>query len=422
MDSGLGFQFSDYPIGSASPFTDRQESPFQQPEEEFPRFSHVFIKIAKAIKLIKCESQSLFLLIRIRGSIPPFQTPNSWCSSGAAEFNFGYALDFTGIPPFKLSDFTPVIEVHRKLHRRSELVGISLLPMTVRDVEMHSRQPITFIYRDTEVSVTDCASQNVLGTLIVTLAFGFPCHRPLFQSQAPIPGPIPEPKAESVAPVAEIKHRKKRKRTQWRKIAIAMGWNQPGFVADDWRLKAKKNGWIPPGQVIYSSVHVSCNIDDLVTLKDASTQTERVIVEFSERSNSCLLESGSDHQLDDLIGILNQRKTRTQDMTIMPSKCIFERSDAASRLAFVNHGVLFHQRHKEMISRVEPRSEDAALIDYGKEIKLDLDESILEPYSLLDACDDYDYDDTDSSGAEVWRRANRTDADLVRYRDILHGL
>lgn len=149
---------------------------------QFDPFTHFFITITKAQNLDNCSNRSLFLKIRVHPSIPIIESPCVWCSNRDAIFNVAYSLDFTKIPPFNLGDFTPVVEMYRRFNSSNELIAVTLLPLKAIKENMKcgpKNRMLTYLYRETPVMLKDLTSGSTIGSMKITIAFGFIEHEPL---------------------------------------------------------------------------------------------------------------------------------------------------------------------------------------------------------------------------------------------------
>lgn len=149
---------------------------------QFDPFTHFFITITKVQNLDNCTNRSLFLKIRVHPSIPIIESSCVWCSNRDAIFNVAYSLDFTKIPPFNLGDFTPVIELYRRFNSSNELIAVTLLPLKSIKENMKcgsKNRMLTYLYRETPLILKDLTSGSTIGSMKVTIAFGFIEHEPL---------------------------------------------------------------------------------------------------------------------------------------------------------------------------------------------------------------------------------------------------
>lgn len=149
---------------------------------QFEPFSNFFITITTIQNIDNCSNRSLFLKIRIHPSIPIIETPCVWCSNRDAVFNVAYSLDFTKIAPFNLGDFTPVIELYRRFNSSNDLIAVTLLPLkTIKEVVRCGprNQYLTYLYRDSPITLRDLTIGSSFGCMKVTIAFGFPEHERL---------------------------------------------------------------------------------------------------------------------------------------------------------------------------------------------------------------------------------------------------
>lgn len=149
---------------------------------QFDPFTNFFITITKVQNLDNCSNRSLFLKIRVHPSIPIIESPCVWCSNRDAIFNVAYSLDFTKIPPFNLGDFTPVIELYRRYNSSNELIAVTLLPLKTIKENMKcgpSNKMLTYLYREAPVVLKDLTSGSTIGSMKITIAFGFKEHEPL---------------------------------------------------------------------------------------------------------------------------------------------------------------------------------------------------------------------------------------------------
>ncbi|OHS97395.1 hypothetical protein TRFO_36370 [Tritrichomonas foetus] len=153
---------------------------------QFEPFSHFFITITNIQNLSNCSNRSLFMKIRVHPTIPIIETPAVWCSNRDAKFNCAYSLNFSMMPPFNLGDFTPVVELYRRFNSSNELIAVTLLPLSVKEVVECNSKTLTFLYRESPVPLKNMTTGESFGTMITSIAFGFIEHEkyldPNFQS------------------------------------------------------------------------------------------------------------------------------------------------------------------------------------------------------------------------------------------------
>lgn len=244
---------------------------------QFPPFTHFYIVIKKATNLHNCSMQSLYLLIRTHPTLKPILTPKAWCNDSEAVFNCAYQLDFTNVPNFSLGDFTPVVEIYISYPKKSQLVGISFLPMRVlQSIEVAQRQ-LTYLYKDSPVDVKDVTTYCVVGSIVATIALGYREHAPFLDPNNPNPI-IEEPKKQPVP--KKVKKPKKKKRIpkrrrvssdyeysdysesddeDWTVTALKNGWIRPES-SGNWKEKARSKGWTPPNTTCYYTTSVECDL------------------------------------------------------------------------------------------------------------------------------------------------------------------
>lgn len=319
----------------------------QKQHQKGPKFSHVFITIYKYERLFKCQMQTLFAHIRFHPKVSIIQTNNSMCTSNSLELNCSYSLDFSSIPPFSYQDFTPVVELYRRIPNHSELVGISLLPLKEIEQIQIQKKNLTYFYHNSRVPVKDIMAGNIVGTLVISIAFGFPEHQSLFDpnfyysqnmpsinvnpNSAKVGTNNEEEENEEDANEKETNstrnrrnrhhhhrhHKHKKKSNQWQKMAAAAGWNPPNFVSSEWKKKAISRGWIPPEKQLKSSIAINCKKEDIITKESISTQYDPVILADIENKNftnsSTFSEENQNESyddLDDIIHILNPKSKK----------------------------------------------------------------------------------------------------------------
>lgn len=319
----------------------------QKSQSHNQKFSHVFITIYKFEKLFKCQMQTLFARIRFHPKISIIQTNNSMCISNILELNCSYALDFRSIPPFGYQDFTPVVELYRRIPKHSELIGVSLLPLKEIEHIKIQKKNLTYFYHNSRVPVKDIMTGSMVGTLVISIAFGFQEHQSLFDpniystqnqqnikinptnNQIEIENDENDNEEDSNrSEVVENKknrnhrhhhhhHRHKKKTNQWQKVAAAAGWKPPDFVSSEWKTKAIKRGWIPPEKQLKSSIAINCKKDDIVTKESISTQYDPVLlaeIDNKNHTNSSTFseenQNQSDDELEDIINILNPKSNK----------------------------------------------------------------------------------------------------------------
>lgn len=119
----------------------------------------------------------LFLIIKVHPSCPPAKSPLVVCMNQEINFNCGYAFDFSQIPYFELGDYIPVIELHQIIGDSSKIIGFSLLPLRVLEICEVEKKILTFLYRDQIIGFKDIFTGQPIGTIKVTVAFGYPEHQ-----------------------------------------------------------------------------------------------------------------------------------------------------------------------------------------------------------------------------------------------------
>lgn len=324
-------------------------------EGQFPPFTHFFVVVKRANNLHGCDGQSLFVRIRVHPSIPVVETPSVWCEMRDVNFDMSYAFDFTQVPPFNLSDFTPVIEFYKK-STKPELLSVVPLPLKIGSIVELDKKALTYFYRDKSLVLRGLVNGNKLGSLLITLAMGFSTHKrwldtnvseivttqklipdvPVRSINEPLPSPPkPEPK-KAVKPRAEKREDyyddeelpKRKKMTHhstkkaddysWVNEAMRLGWKPPGSTDFDWKGKARQKGWKPPHDQIYSSTGVTCdpNARGLRRVADIQTDPEKP-PQFSEK---------------ELLRMLHEkRKSKKKSLKIEPS-IVFETPFETPRL------------------------------------------------------------------------------------------
>lgn len=329
-------------------YSSQNSSNFSQTPET-PAFSHVFICIHRYEKLFKCQMQTLFARIRFHPKISIIQTINAMCISNSIELNCSYALDLSSIPPFRNEDFTPVVELFRRIPKHSELVGVSLLPLKENEKVKIQKKYLTYFYHNSRAPVKDIMTDSIVGNLVVSIAFGFPEHKSLFdpnhfysQDTQNIKINPTNNQIENEDENSDVnenneseksksknetrrhhghhhRHHHKKKSNNWQKMATAAGWKPSTFVGSDWKEKAVKRGWIPPEKQLKSSIAINCQKDDIVQKESISTQYDPVLLtEFENKnaSNSSLSSStngnDSNDELEDIINILNPKSKKNK--------------------------------------------------------------------------------------------------------------
>ena len=316
---------------------------------QFEPFTHFFIIFTKGQNLSRCSNRSLFLKIRVHPTIPIIETPSVWCSDRDAIFNVAYSLDFTTIPSFNISDFTPVVELYRRYSNNNELIAVSLLPIKVKEIVKCNSKTLTYLYRETPIILRDKSNGNNAGSLITTAAFGFIDHAPYldpnFRSMktenviadvTPIIDSQKNSQNNKTTPKKTIElshdnisrdnenisnslsfnynyldykrvhknsksnsrskrhrhhdHRSRHKTTDynWVDEAIQLGWKPPGSVDTEWEKKARAKGWKPPHEFKTSDFGVTCDLNDNSLQnyrKSASIQTENINVQIQPEVN-----------------------------------------------------------------------------------------------------------------------------------------
>ena len=301
---------------------------------QFAPFTTFFVSVSQAHNLANCSNISVLVKVRVHPAIPIVETPSVWCANREADFHFAYAFDFTQIPPFNLGDFTPVLELYKRYTKRPELVAVALLPLSVTEVVECAGSTLTFLYRNRSIILKDVVSGRRMGSLVVTVAMGFPEHEryldpnsqfvttPKFTPNvvvAPVNQPnIPPPRQitgaaqptvvystsvrkqevyeEEVGHRRRSQHRKKKEsKYDWVDEALQLGWKPPGSTDFDWKAKAREKGWIPPSEQVRSSVGVTCdpNMRGLRQIADVQTDPVRL-----------------DNDESELIGLLNAKKKK----------------------------------------------------------------------------------------------------------------
>ncbi|OHT11815.1 hypothetical protein TRFO_18601 [Tritrichomonas foetus] len=311
---------------------------YDQKDEDDSLFTHVFVCIHRFEKLYKCQMQTLFARIRINPNISIIQTQNAMCVTDTLDLNSSYSLDFRNVPEFSYGDFTPVVELYRRIPKRSELVGLSLLPLKEIETVSIENKMLTYFYHNSRAPLTDIATGGLVGTLVISLGFGFENHQPLFDPYYSIKSSTPPAKLgdhenygnkneneneEEEEEGRERSHRhrrhrhsKKKKNRNWQNYAIAFGWQPPTYVDSNWKSKALKKGWVPPEAQILSSIGINVKKEDIVPRENVETQYDPVLhdivipVEKDESSTSNADDYDSD--LDNLILLLNSKAKKNK--------------------------------------------------------------------------------------------------------------
>ena len=334
---------------------------------EFEPFSHFFVIIGKTFHLTGCAMHSLFLKIRTVPSVPVIETSPVWCIDSEVDFRAGYALDFTSVPSFSLGEYTPVIEFYRRQSSSPELFAFAILPLKVKEVVQCAGQTLTYLYKNEPVELRQFTSGQVIGTMNVIVALGFPQHQQFLDPNRELPTnkqvvaePEPEPKPQAVKPKAspprrggfnldvsddteeaEDGHRRRKRKSKrrrdrkrknlWIQKATAYGWKPPGYVDPDWRDRARERGWKPPDTTVRSSIGVECDPAECRNLKDTVIQTDppapaSVSSSFvSTKSSSAGNLSQSEDDVFALIDVLNKNnKAKKKAMCgFQPAECVF---------------------------------------------------------------------------------------------------
>lgn len=306
-------------------------------------FTHLFICIHRYEQLYKCQMQTLFARIRIHPKISIIQTNNSMCVTNQVIFNCSYALDFRSVANFRPEDYTPVIELYRRISNKAELVGMSMLPLKVMSTEIDNQKPLTYFYHNSIVPTTDIMTGGFVGNLLVSLGTGFIEHQDLFNPnlRAMRPQNIIDNndhnKEENIernkSKHSHRKHHHKKKANKWQKIATAAGWKPKDFVSNEWKSKAIKKGWIPPEKQMKSSIAIECKKDDVITKETVSTQYEPVLIPVINHQEFNDSSSESKSEIDDIINLLNPTRKKAKkhdessssDLSLMSPTTVFEK-------------------------------------------------------------------------------------------------
>ena len=452
---------------------ENEETEEVQWNHEYAPFKNVFIKIASLNGLVGCQLQQIFMVIRVKKGVPVIKTTNYWCAGEVIDVDCGYSLDFSMVPEFELREFTPVIEVHRKNQKRADLIGLCLLPLRVMSIEVSKGKDVTFFYRNSVVPLRNLQNGGTVGTITLTIAFGFPEHASLFESTYR----LTQEREENLAAAAqqqhqleEIKRRKRKERrrqqrkrareTRWQKMAIAMGWKPPGFVADGWKKKARKQGWNPPRQIVYSSIQVSCNWFDVAPRTEASVQTQFVPHQPQELLQDVLEEIPSsipeddDEDLMNLIGLLNKnnkKQPKREYVLVSPSCLVDLDATKAMSCSLVSNGVIFECEQKDcpkedssMLSEIEQSIQELAqtvskdnpvskiLLSESDSDPVPEEPSFIKPLqdmpvecpSICDSSEDEDENEQLSSSelSDTWDNMRNIDPEIQNYLRILKDL
>lgn len=346
---------SDIPTKETSndrnPRNGKRAPPTQEPRQivkpihsgQFAPFTNFFISLSQAHNLLDCSNQSILLKVRVHPSIPIVETPSVWCTNREADFQAAYSFDFTQIPPFNLGDFTPVLELYKRYSKRPELVAVALLPLKVAEVVECAGTTLTFLYRNKSVILKDVVSGRKMGSLIVTVAMGFPEHQPFLDPNSQfvrtpeitsnsIVQPVNQQNLPEITQLTSVtqttihqrprrgapqtqsepieeeqhsrrrQHRKRKEKTyDWVDEALQLGWKPPGSTDFDWKAKAREKGWIPPSKQARSSIGIHCNPNAGGLRQTANSQTEAVQP-----------APDIDNDEAELISLLNPKKNKKQ--------------------------------------------------------------------------------------------------------------
>ena len=443
---------------------------------EYAPFSHVFIKVASLTGLVGCDSQSVFMVIRVKKEVPVIKTTNFWCAGEVIDVDCGYSLDFTQVPEFELSEFTPVIEVHRRDSKRAEFVGLCLLPLRVMSIELYKGKDMTFFYKNSVIPLRSLENGGTVGFVTVTVAFGFPEQAKMFESAYEIQKERDENNSAMIQQQQTIEEEKRRIRrerrrlkkrkqreSRWQKIAIAMGWKPPEYVGDGWKKKAKKQGWNPPRNVVYSSIQIGCDWFDVAPRTEASVQTQFVRTQHHQEIEDVLdpePSSGSipedeDEDLMNLIGLLNKnnkkKKNQKEYVLVSPSCLIDFGAIEKPACRLVSHGVLFEYAQEpcpeddsSMLSEIEQSIQELVHVSGHDPIskvmlsESDSDEvpetpSVIKPLldvpvdcpSLFQSSDNEEEDESEhmasSESSDMWAHMKNIDPEIQNYLQILNG-
>ena len=352
---------------------------------QFAPFTNFYITVSQAHNLVDCSNQSLVLKIRVHPSIPIVETPTVWCANREADFHAAYSFDFTQIPPFNLGDFTPVLEIYKRFAKQPELLAVCLLPLKVCEVVECAGLTLTYLYRNKSIILKEIASGRRMGSLVVTVAMGFPEHEkyldPNFQfittpkfTPNDIVKPINTVTTAHKINCVETTHgpqitterfhynrgvplarqrvdagyvddyqeyeerprtrskratRKKKKDNDynWVDEALSLGWKPPGSTDFDWKSKAREKGWIPPNEQVLSSVGIECDPNARGLRNVVTVQTDPIRLEPDNAINF----SEDD---EDLIKILNPRQSKKRSDAVSPKKKPLKLQIAVPQIVF----------------------------------------------------------------------------------------
>jgi len=143
----------------------------------FSDFPNFYICVTKGYNLSGCHMSSLFLQFRIHPQLPVIETPHVWCVNNDTDFRSGYNIK---VESFFRQDFLsvqPTIELYKDVNHHKELLGLCILPLEIREKHHIEGHDIVFFYRNSNIEVLDLFSNNSIGSLVVSIGLGYPCHQ-----------------------------------------------------------------------------------------------------------------------------------------------------------------------------------------------------------------------------------------------------
>lgn len=340
--------------------------------EQFEPFTNFFIIITKANNLDHCQNQSITARIRIHPSIQILESEPAWCFGKDANFvRCGFSIDFSRIPSFSLTSFTPSVELYRRQSDKDILLSFAILPLKVKEVVETCGKTLTFLYRNSPVPLKDMQTGNQMGSIIVTVALGFPEHEKyldpsidsvktpsIWSTPQQVQNHVPQVNVQQlVAPPKTTNAKKTKKSTKgrrskrhdysddenspprrhrkqhdapcsWVEEAMKLGWKPPGTVDKDWKVKARQKGWIPPNEQIMSSIGIICDPNErgLRAMTDVQTDPVKIVDPHEEEEEEKEQNFSHNDTSDDIIRLLNPKKKLHNDPSISSSTSSLEYS------------------------------------------------------------------------------------------------
>ena len=357
---------------------------------KFGEFKRFYICITKGENFKGCSMSSLFLKIRIHPLIPIIETPTVWCVESDLEFRCGYSLDFNNFLNIDLQSVQPTIELHKRINKKTELLGLSIIPLNVfKKVECYGF-PLTFLYHNSNIEIKSFLNNEICGNLLLTIALGFPEHQKIFDPNTNYDFFVPNSEKDeedkkinnkelkdnslirkSIKNIKNSKNikkkiiieeedieeeeeelitRRKKKKSNNKKnipkksqknikketdlfyglplqladLAVRSGFKPPNYSDFDWKSKAKKKGWRPPEDKIFSSIGINCTFEDLEIYKEINIQTEDQLISIQNSIKSIIKneeiqnneyeeeeeEKFEDDKVNNLLKLLNNKNNQ----------------------------------------------------------------------------------------------------------------